>query len=183
MNCDTCQSRLCERLDIAPEAPFAPDLEAHLSACPACRRSHQTLRALDSQLTRQAGQATLPADFTASVLDRLPHPRPRLSPAEINERKARCEREYQMALAAHDWGRSFQRASVRLRLAAFVLLCAGIGWLLADGLRPANSSETWIQLQAHGASTAQWLAYGFGLATLAFGGLVARRPVMLRKLV
>jgi hypothetical protein len=182
MNCDTCQSRLCEQLDIAPEAPFAPDLEAHLSACPVCRRFQQTLQALDEQLTRQAGQATLPVDFAATVLARVPHSQPRLSPAEIAGRKARCEHEYQIALAAHDWGRSFKRGVVWLRLASFALLCAGIGWLFADALRQANLPETWVQLQSYSASAAPWLAYGLGLAMLAFGMLVARRPLLLRKL-
>jgi hypothetical protein len=182
MNCDACQNHLCEQLDSGPDDSLPADAGEHLSGCPACRQFQRTLRALDAQLSHSASRATLPADFAANVLARLPRAKPRLSPAEIAERKARYEREHRAAMLASDWSRPFRQAAVWLRLASFAGLCAGIGWLLADALRQPALREAWMQFQSFTVSTESLLASGLGLASLVFGVLVGRRPALLGKL-
>ncbi len=180
MNCNTCQSHLCERLDTAPNATLNVETGEHLTTCPACQRFQESLLALDEQLIRKSCQATLPADFASTVLARLPQSKPRLSPAEIAERKARCEREHQAAMTSFNWTLPFLKAAAWLQIGSFTGVCAGLGWLLADMFKQLPLGEHLIQLQSYTVSAAQLLAYGAGVMALAFGVMVVKRPALLR---
>lgn len=169
MNCDDCQRQLSEQLDAGP-ATAAPQVETHLAGCPACRAFRDAVAALDARL---AGQAVpvLPADFKATLLAGLPPPRRRLSPAEVRDRRTRCEREHQAALEGL-WRRSF--LLTRGRLSALATVAAGglIAALLAPG--------AWRLLEAtrgsnYGAITGPGGA--LGLAAVVFGLHCARRQL------
>lgn len=98
MNCEKCQNWICEAADAT--GAINPEAELHLTGCPACREFQIGSAQLDSDLMAQAVKATLPGDFKASLLAKLPEMQPRLLPGEIAEQRAQYEREYQAAINA-----------------------------------------------------------------------------------
>ena len=135
MNCDDCQSRICELLDPGQSARHDPAVELHLADCPACREFRDTWAALDAQLTRQVVAAALPADFKTTLLARLPAPQPRLTPAEIATRREQLEREYRDAVTALKRRHLFPNPVMIPRLLAVAGTCALAGVVLPEATR------------------------------------------------
>ena len=177
MNCDDCQNRICQSLDAGQGIRPDPAVEQHLAECPLCREFHQAWAALDAKLIGCAVKTTLPADFKATLLARLPAPQPRLTPAEIAARRAQFEAEYLAAMAALDRAYLFPRPATMLRILAVAGVCVLLGLLLAVLMRalPLLIETGWSQA---GANPTMRLCGIIGLAAAVYGLRRAWRPVL-----
>jgi anti-sigma factor RsiW len=70
MNCTYWEDRLLDALD-RPGGRLAPDCQAHLETCEACREFLATQRQLDRALAAQLAAPAAPAGFRAAVHRRL----------------------------------------------------------------------------------------------------------------
>lgn len=177
MNCDDCQSRICESLDAGQSTRPDPAVEQHLAECPVCREFHDAWAALDVHLIRRAVKTSLPADFKATLLARLPAPQTRLTPAEIAARRAQFEAEYRAAMAALDRAYLFPRPATMLRVLAVAGACALVGLLLAALMR-ALPLVIEAALNRAGAHPTMLLCGIIGVAAALYGLRRAWRPAL-----
>ena len=169
MNCDDCQSRICELLDACRSALHDSRVEQHLAECESCRDFLDTWPALDAQLARHAAEDALPADFKATLLAKLPALRRRLTPAEIEERRERFEREYHQALAALRRRYLFPHSATVLRLMALAGAYAFAGILLAEAMRVPPALIEVVVSRAATAQTVQLVGWIVGAAAMLYG--------------
>lgn len=108
MNCDLVQESILSGGNVSAE---------HMAECAACRELHASWGDLDARLSQWAAQGEPPADFVEKVLARTSA---RLSPEEIEVRRARVEAEHRAALE-----RLSKLFSLRRRLRGI-----NPGWLL-----------------------------------------------------
>lgn len=169
MNCDDCQNWICASLEQSPS--IAPDeiVEQHLATCPACREFHQQWTSLDSQLIQRSAKAVLPEGFNTRLFAKLPAQPPRLSPAEIAQRRTQFDREYRDAVAALRPGifGLQSRSSIRLLIVAGISVMAGI--LLFRYWRNLPSAGETIFGQTVIANTVLVFSYGVALAGVLYG--------------
>ena len=169
MNCDDCQSRICELLDADRSALLDPRVEQHVAECESCRDFLDTWPALDAQLARHAAEDVLPADFKTTLLAKLPAPRRRLTPAEIEERRERFEREYHEAIAALRRRYLFPHSATVLRMMALAGAYAFAGILLAEAMRVLPALIEVVVSQAATAQTVQRVGWIVGGVAMIYG--------------
>jgi predicted anti-sigma-YlaC factor YlaD len=177
MNCDDCQSRICELLDAGQSTRPDPAVERHLAECPVCREFHQTWAALDAKLIGRAIKTSLPADFKATLLARLPEPQARLTPAEIAARRAQFEAEYRASMVALDRAYLFPRPATMLRILVVAGVCALLGLVLVV-LMGALPLLIDTALSQSGANPTMRLCGIIGLAAALYGLRRAWRPAL-----
>lgn len=146
ISCERAWELLSQQLDEPISPQEQEELEAHLAACPACRKDQEELEQLDRAL-RDLGDIPAPADFTAQVMAQV-RAEPRQSPKVLPL-----------------WRRPQVRALAGL--AACALLCIGIyrvvpqesdrsgGMVTTSDLTPAQQQTQVADGSAGSAGSAQ----------------------------
>ena len=173
MNCDDCQSQICDLLDVGQNTHPDAVLELHLAGCPSCREFHAAWTGLDAQLSHLVTKAALPADFKTTLMSRLPEPRPRLLPAEVAALRAQYEREYRAAMDLTLGRYLFCHPAKLLRLVALAGGIVSAGLLLPGVLRELLAVA---RAALREDATMFLLCLSVSLAALLYAALHAWRP-------
>lgn len=97
--CTRCQDHLFALED--PAAALPHELAEHLLDCPDCRRVRDDLAHIDESLTfHAAARSGVPTGFKATLLDRLPPPPERITPAQAAYERIDAVRRHQKAIAS-----------------------------------------------------------------------------------
>jgi len=140
-NCAECEELYNLYLDGLLTVEEEARLEAHLAACPACRRALSDLPQLFVALDRLP-EAPVPADFLAGVLQRLPAPSPRRAPSTTVSARLVTLRQGLAGLGER-LGRSLLPRPVPLRLARLaVALTVVLALVLAGGGLSAAAAQS-----------------------------------------
>lgn len=117
MNCEDFQMVISSAFDDG--TTLGTETKRHVASCAECRQFIETWQTLDQKLSALA-EPVLPANFQTRLRARVAE-YPRLTPAEVAERRRQYEREYAEAMALLQHRYFFPPAALMAQLAVFIL--------------------------------------------------------------